>query len=119
MLQSFVLGRTLAKSLECWVSLGNTLNNMVAEKCSAIFITEDMVTAVIKKIKQRKAGRPSYVVVEMIKAGRKQIVAAITACESDNTWRDVPGDWKDSFTINCYQGKADAKDQGSYRDLSS
>lgn len=51
---------------------------MVAEKCSAIFITEDMVTAVIKKIKQRKAGRPSYVIVEMIKAGRKQIVTAIT-----------------------------------------
>lgn len=58
--------------------MGNTLNNMVAEKCSAIFITEDMVTAVIKKIKQRKAGRPSYVIVEMIKAGRKQIVTAIT-----------------------------------------
>ena len=58
--------------------MGNTLNNMVAEKCSAIFITEDMVAAVIKKIKQRKAGRPSYVIVEMIKAGRKQTVTAIT-----------------------------------------
>ena len=58
--------------------MGNTLNNMVAEKCSAIFVTEDMVTAAIKKIKQRKAGRPSYVIVEMIKAGRKQIVTAIT-----------------------------------------
>lgn len=45
----------------------NSLNNSVALKGPAIFFTEDMVTAAIKKMKQGKAG-PSGVTVEVIKA---------------------------------------------------
>ena len=61
---------------------------------------EDMMMATIKKLKQREAGGLSGVMVKMIKAVVKEIVAAITDC-------------KDSFIVNCYKGKSDATDRGN------
>ena len=52
----------------------NSLNNSAAVEEAAIFVVENMVTDAIKKMKQRKAGGPSRVIVKMIKAGGKVTV---------------------------------------------
>ena len=41
----------------------NSLNNSAAVDGTAIFITEDIVTEAIKKMKQGKAGGPSRVII--------------------------------------------------------
>ena len=47
----------------------NYLNNSAAFERPTIFVTENIVTEAIKKMKQGKAGELSLVIVEMIKAG--------------------------------------------------
>ena len=54
------------------------LNNSAAVEGPARFVTEDMVTDAIKKKKQEKSGGPSGVIAEMIKAGGREIVTAIS-----------------------------------------
>ena len=71
----------------------NFLDNSVAVEGPAIFVTENMVTDVIKKMKQGKAGEPSGVIVEMIKG------------------------MKDSFIINCNKEKAMQQIVGTIGDL--
>ena len=56
----------------------NSLNNSAAVGEPTLFVTEDMVTVSIKKMKQGNAGRPSGVIVEMIKAGGRETVTAIS-----------------------------------------
>ena len=59
------------------VSQENELSNSAAVEEPAIFVTENVVTDAIKKMKQGKPGGPSRVIVEMIKAGGKETVTAI------------------------------------------
>ena len=56
----------------------NSLNNSVAVEGPAIFITENMVTDAIKKMKQGKTGGPPRVMVEMIKAGGRDTGTVIS-----------------------------------------
>ena len=57
-------------------------------------------------------------IVEMIKAGGREIVTAITELVNRIIHEEnIPEDWKDSFIINCYKGKGDATDRGNYRGL--
>lgn len=51
-----------------------TLNNSAVVAGHAIFVTEDIVTDTIKKIKQGKEGGPSGVIVEMIQAGENRLL---------------------------------------------
>ena len=77
-----------------------------------------MVTDAIKKMKQGKAGGPSGVIVEMIKAGGRETVTAISELMNQIIYeKGIPEGWKDSFIINCYKGKGDATDYGNYRGL--
>ena len=76
------------------------------------------MTEAIKEIKQGKAGGPSVVIVEMIKAGGRETLTAISELANLIIYEeDIPEDWKDSFIINCYKGKGDATDRGNYRGL--
>ena len=77
-----------------------------------------MVTEVIKKMKQGKTGGPSGVIVEMIKAGGRETVTAISEHVNQSIYEEnIPEDWKDSFIINCCKGKGNAADPGNYRGL--
>ena len=77
-----------------------------------------MVTDAIKKMKQGKAGGPSGVIVEMIKAGGRETVTTISELMNQIIYeKGIPEGWKDSFIINCYKGKGDATDYGNYRGL--
>ena len=69
-------------------------------------------------MKQVKAGGPSGVTVEKIKAGGRETVTAISELVKQIIYEEnIPEDWKDSFIINCYKRKDDETDLGNYRDL--
>ena len=69
-------------------------------------------------MKQEKAEGPSGVFVEMIKAGGRETVTEISELVNLVIYEEnIPENWKDSFIINCYKGKGDATDLGSYRGL--
>ena len=69
-------------------------------------------------MKHRKAGGPSGVIVEMIKAGGKETVTVISELVNPIIYEEnIPEDWKNSFIINCCKGKNDATDPGNYRGL--
>ena len=96
----------------------NSLKSSAAVEGPAIFVTEDIVIEAIKKIKQEKVGGPSGVMVEMIKAGWRETVTAISGLVNLIIYEEnIPEDWKDSLIINCYKGKGDASDRGNYRGL--
>ena len=68
---------------------------------------------VIKKMKQGKAGGPSGRIVEMIKAGGRETVTAISELVNLIIYEDnIPEDWKDSFVINCYKEKGCGNHRG-------
>ena len=53
------------------------------------------MTEAIKKIKQGKAGEPSRVIVEMIKAGGRKTVTAISELVNLVIYeKNIPEDWK-------------------------
>ena len=60
----------------------NSLNDSTAVEGPAIFVTESIVTEVIKKMKQGKARGKSGVIVEIIKAGGRDCYYDIRACKS-------------------------------------
>ena len=95
----------------------NSLNNSTGVERPAIFVTENIVTEAIKKMKQGKAGRPSGVIVEMIKAGGRETGTAITELVNLVIYEEnIPEDFiRTSFIINFYKGKSDATDRGNYR----
>ena len=77
-----------------------------------------VITDAIKKMKQRKGGGPSGVIVEMIKAGRTETVTAISELVNQIIHeQNIPEDWKESFIINSHKGKCDAIDRGNCRSL--
>ena len=96
----------------------NSLNNSAAVEGPTIFVTENIVTEAIKKMKQGKAGGPSVVIVEMIKAGGRETVTAILELVNLIIYEEkIPEEWKDCFIINCYKGKSDATDRENYKGL--
>ena len=94
----------------------NSLNNSVVVEGTPTFVTENIMTEVIKKMKLRKAGGPSGVIVEMIKAGRRETGTAISELVNLIMFEEnITEDWKDSFIKNCYKRKGGATDRGNYR----
>ena len=92
----------------------NSLNKSAAVEGTAIFVTENIMKEAIKKMEQGEAGRPSRVIAEMIKAGGREIVTAISELVNLIIYENIPKGWKDSFIINWYKGKCDATDRGNY-----
>ena len=64
-------------------------------------------------MKQGKAGGPSGRIVEMIKAGGRETVTAISELVNLIIYEDsIPEDWKDSFVINCHKEKGCGNHRG-------
>ena len=92
---------TLSETLNVEFPWDTSLNNSAAVEGPAIFLTENMVTEAIKKMKQGKTGGPQGVIVEIIKAGGRETVTAISELANQIVYEDnIPDDWKDSFIIN-------------------
>ena len=79
------------------------------------------MTEAIKKMKQGKAGGPSGVIVEMIKAGGRETGTVITELVNLVIYEEnIPEDFiRTSFIINFYKGKVMQQIVGTIEDLSS
>ncbi len=83
-----------------------------------IYISEEMVSKAIKKMKVGKAAGPSGIIVEMLKAAGDGIIAPITHLFNQIVDKGrVPHDWNLSYIINLFKGKGDALSCGNYRGL--
>jgi hypothetical protein len=81
-------------------------------------ISHEEVKKAIKKMKSGKAGGPSGVVADMLKAGGETIVECFTdLCNSIIKEGSIPEDWKSSTITTLYKGKGDPMSCGSYRGI--
>ena len=78
----------------------SSLNNSATVEGLTIFVTENMVTGTIKKMRQGKAGGPTGVIAEMIKTGARKTVTAISEFVNPIIYEEkIRENWKDSFII--------------------
>jgi hypothetical protein len=83
-----------------------------------IEISPDMIEKALKKMKNGKAAGPSGIVAEMMKAAGNE-GSQIMSYLANAIIREehVPDSWGESYIINCYKGKGDARLRGNYRGL--
>ena len=96
----------------------NHLDQVESIPGAPLFITVDMVSSAVAKMKTGKAAGPSGIIAEMIKAAGEpclQLISELTnSIISENR---IPADWENSFMISLYKGKGDALERGNYRGL--
>ena len=81
-------------------------------------ISEEKVIKALGKMKSGKAGGPSGIIVEMLKAaGQTGITFLRELITSVMIHGKIPEDWEMSFILNLYKGKGDALNRGNYRGL--
>ena len=81
-------------------------------------ISEEEVEAAIGKMKLGKAGGPSGVVADMLKAAGDEGTRWMTElCNTVVRDGKIPKDWIRSWLVNVYKGKGDALACGSYRGM--
>ena len=81
-------------------------------------ISKEEVRKAMKKMKSGKAGGPSGVVADMLKAGGDTVVDCFTdLCNGIVKEGRIPNDWTKSTIITLYKGKGDALECGSYRGI--
>ena len=79
-------------------------------------ITHEEVTKAVKATAVGKAGGPTGVVTEMLRAGGEQSVKWLTTLFNDITAKgEIPSDWSKSILVPLYKGKGDPMACGSYR----
>ena len=83
-----------------------------------LYITEEMISKAIAKMKTGKAAGPSGIVIEMIRSAGKEIIKSITNL-ADRIIKEgcIPSDWNLSYIVSLYKGKGDALSRHSYRGL--
>ena len=83
-----------------------------------IEISPAMIEKALDKMKNGKAPGPSGIVAEMMKASGK-VGSQIMSDLANAIIREecVPESWEESYIINCYKGKGDARIRGNYRGL--
>ena len=82
-----------------------------------LYITEEMVSKVIAKIKTGKAGGPSGIVIEMIKSAGKEIKSITNLANRIIKEGRIPSNWNLSYMVSLYKGKGDAFSRDNYRGL--
>ena len=88
--------------------------NKVEGPCE--LINEKEVEEAIKVMKAEKAGGPSEIVGEMLKAARKKGIERLTElCNQVVRERAIPREWELSTLIPIFKGKGEPMDCGSYR----
>ena len=83
-----------------------------------LYMTEEMISKAIEKMKTGKAAGPSGIVIELIRSAGKEIIKFITNL-ADRIIKEgcIPSDWNLSYIVSLYKGKGDALSRDSYRGL--
>ena len=96
----------------------DTLSDAQPVEGPSVYITSEMVSEAIKKMKIGKAPGPSGIVAEMLKASGEDGIDIITHLVNAIIKEDViPMDWEESYIINLFKGKGDGLLRGNYRGL--
>ena len=80
-----------------------------------LYITQEMISKTIAKIKTGKAAGPSGIVIEMIRSTGKEIIKSIANLANriiKEGW--IPSEWKLSYIVSLYKGKGDALSRDNY-----
>ena len=95
-----------------------TLPDLNPKIGSPLYITEEMISKAIAKMKTVKAAGPSGIVIEMIRSAGKEIIKSITDFANRIIKEGrIPSDWKLSYVVGLYKGKDDALSRDNYRGL--
>ena len=83
-----------------------------------LYITEEIISKAIAKMKTGKAAGPSGIETEMIRSAGKEIIKSITNL-ANRTIKEgrIPSDWNISYIVSLYKGKGDALSRDNYRGL--
>ena len=83
-----------------------------------LYMTEEMISKAIAKMKTGKAAGPSGIAIELIRSAGKEIIKFITNL-ADRIIKEgcIPSDWNLSYIVSLYNGKGDALSRDSYRGL--
>ena len=96
----------------------DNLSNVPIAGPPILYITVEMVTKAIAKMKSGKAAGPSGIVAEMLKsAGITDVCLATDLENAIKKHEKIPSCWESSYIINLYNGKGDALERGNYRRL--
>ena len=83
-----------------------------------LYITEEIISKAIAKMKTGKAAGPSGIVIEMIRSAGKEIIKSITNLANRIIKEGpIPSDWNLLYIVILYKGKGDALSRDNYRGL--
>ena len=83
-----------------------------------LYITEEIISKAIAKMKTGKAAGPSGIVIEMIRSAGKEIIKSITNLANRIIKEEhIPSDWNLSHNVSLYKGKGDALSRDNFRGL--
>ena len=84
----------------------------------SLYITEEMISKAIGKMKTGKAAGPSGIVIEVIRSAGKEIMKAITNLANRIIKEGcIPSDWNLSYIVSSYKDKGDALSRDNCRGL--
>ena len=96
----------------------NSLHDLNPKIGLPLYITEEMVSEAIAKMKTGKTAGPSGIVVEMIRSASKEIIKSMTNLANRIIKEScIPSDWNLSHIVSLYKGKGDALSRDNYRSL--
>ena len=83
-----------------------------------LYITEEVISKAIAKMKTGKAAGPSGILIEMIRSAGKEIIKSITN-HANRIIKEgrIPSHWNFPFIVSLYKGKGDALSRHKYRGL--
>ena len=71
------------------------------------YITEEMISKAIAKMKTGKAAGPSGIVIEMIRSAGTELIKPITNLANRIVKESyIPSDWNLSYIVSLYKGKS-------------
>ena len=83
-----------------------------------LYITEEMISKAIAKMKTGKAAGPSGIVIEMIRSAGKEIIKSITNLANRIIKEGrIPSNWNLLYIIISYKGNGDTLSRDNYRGL--
>ena len=84
----------------------------------SLYITEEMISKAIAKMKTRKAAGSSGILIEMIRSASKEIIKSITNLANTIIKEGcTTSDWNLSYIVSLYNNKGDALSRDNYRGL--
>ena len=99
-----------------WYS--DCLPDLIPKIGPPFYITEEMISKAIAKMRTGKAAGPSGILIELIRSAGKEIIKSITNLANRIIKEGrIPSHWNLSYIVSLYKGKGDTLSRDNYRGL--